>query len=90
MVDKILLSSNSEHIFSEAIIIFSSLSSSDFLEALFSSSVVVDAKVDSENTTVRAHLSSKPLRAPSTVRRYPSIIIRTGKQHKKKDSQQSL
>lgn len=69
MVDGGLLTSNSEVISGDIINLFTSSSSSDFLQAVFSSSAVVDSKFGSEGTVVRAHLSSKPLRAPSTVRR---------------------
>lgn len=66
MVDN-LLSANSEIISGDIINLFTSSSSSDFLQAVFSSSAVVDSKFGSE--VVQAHLSSKPLRAPSVVRR---------------------
>lgn len=66
MVDG-LLSDNSEVISGDIINLFTSSSSSDFLQAVFSSSAVVDSKFGSE--VVQAHLSSKPLRTPSVVRR---------------------
>lgn len=66
MVDG-LLHANSEIISGDIINLFTSSSSSDFLQTVFSSSAVVDSKFGSE--VVAAHLSSKPLRAPSVVRR---------------------
>lgn len=66
MVDG-LLSANSEIISGDIINLFTSSSSSDFLQTVFSSSAVVDSKFGSE--VVAAHLSSKPLRAPSVVKR---------------------
>lgn len=83
MVDN-LLSTNSEIISGDIINLFTSSSSSDFLQAVFSSSAVVDSKFGSE--VVQAHLSSKPLRAPSVVRRGNSTKSLIGKPPKKKKS----
>lgn len=88
IIDEGLLSSNSEVISGDIINLFTSSSSSDFLQAVFSSSAVVDSKSGSEGTVVRAHLSSKPLRAPSTVRRNASYK-HTEKPKKKKLSSKS-
>lgn len=77
-----LLAKNSEVISGDIITLFTSSSSSDFLQAVFSSSAVVDAKFGSEGTVVRAHLSSKPLRAPST--RKNGNSMRSNKPQKKK------
>ncbi|KAF5097268.1 hypothetical protein DV451_003900 [Geotrichum candidum] len=71
MVEDGFLASNSDVISGDIINLFTSSSSSDFLQAVFSSAAVVDSKYGSD--VVRAHLSSKPLRAPSTVRRNNTI-----------------
>lgn len=68
VVDDGLLASNSEVISGDIINLFTSTSSSEFLHVVFSSSAIIDSKLGAEGTVVRAHLSSKPLRTPSTVR----------------------
>lgn len=68
MADGSLLASNSEVISGDIINLFTSSSSSDFLQAVFSSSAVVDNKVGTTGPMVSAHLSSKPQRTPSTAR----------------------
>lgn len=87
VVDEGFLASNSDVISGDIINLFTSSSSSDFLQSVFSSSAVVDSKYGSD--VVRAHLSSKPLRAPSTVRRGNSVTGNANKKSKKKPTSKS-
>lgn len=84
-----LLAANREDISGDIISLFTSSSSSDFLKALFSASAVVDETFGSQGKVVEAHLSSKPLRAPSLVRKDQANRIkkkRSKKLQKKPDA----
>ncbi|ANB11793.1 chitin synthase CHS3 [Sugiyamaella lignohabitans] len=77
-----LIGSNTESISGDIISLFTSSSSSDFLKSIFGSSAVVDSTFGTE--VVQAHLSSKPLRAPSVVRRNTTSGANTKQDAEKK------
>jgi chitin synthase len=81
-----LLATNGEAISGDIISLFTSASSSDFLKKIFGSSAVVDSTFGSDNTVVQAHLSSKPLRAPSVVRKKGPAVGKPEEKKKKKQA----